>query len=709
ERLRAVLDRLSDKQNVRVHFTGHTDNQPLSAPTREIYATNQGLSESRAATVARLFQAALSLSSDMIETRGYADTRPVASNATAAGMALNRRVEIEVTYDEVAAADDILTETVTAATDQMRVRVINRGIREEGIAGVRLATVEGLVIETDARGRYHIAGVDGGFFERGRNFIVKVDPASLPQSSEFTTENPRVKRITQGLMNQFDFGVRVPRLDAAQRDAATFEFSPSFFEAGETRVRARYAHLLDELVQTLRQTGGGRVVILGDDATSMRLLQKRARVVNRALRDALPDDVRRHVEVLVMAPETERPSVSDVPRESRLKRGIGALLSLFTVNAYAAPPCTLSDCVEDDVAVVRMRGNGPTARAPDAPETGRYRVGLPGGGVIWATEDAASVVPRLSVAGPESFVFDGRAPVTFLAYTNYGAFMESMTLTVYHEADRDRANPLAVLAPNTPPQAFSDFVYFQWDAPALPVSLDARLAYVLQVADAQGRRDETAPGFIQSVSQEQQAEIDEKDRARWDKHVARHGTLPVHLDNDGGLTDRQAHRRLALTYGRSQLVRQNIPLHGARVRLHGADIDPSLGLYVDGHRVPLDHEGQFAAEYLLPVGEHWAEFSIGNDALGYWMKDVPVSVTGNQTFLVALADFTASSSDLNGSLEPLSGNARYGEESLVEGRVAYYLKARIKGKYLLTSQLDSREQQLDDLLGSLDEKDTRNL
>ncbi|MFK8016954.1 MAG: hypothetical protein AB8G17_16115 [Gammaproteobacteria bacterium] len=37
---------------------------------------------------------------------------------------------------------------------------------EVGIPGVRLATVEGLLMETDAYGRYHIAGVDGGFMER---------------------------------------------------------------------------------------------------------------------------------------------------------------------------------------------------------------------------------------------------------------------------------------------------------------------------------------------------------------------------------------------------------------------------------------------------------------------------------------------------------------------------------------------------------------
>ena len=37
-----------------------------------------------------------------------------------------------------------------------------------------------LLIETDAYGRYHLAGVPGGAWERGRNFILKVDPSTLP-------------------------------------------------------------------------------------------------------------------------------------------------------------------------------------------------------------------------------------------------------------------------------------------------------------------------------------------------------------------------------------------------------------------------------------------------------------------------------------------------------------------------------------------------
>ncbi|NOZ15256.1 MAG: DUF11 domain-containing protein, partial [Betaproteobacteria bacterium] len=98
--------------------------------------------------------------------------------------------------------------------------IVNSGLEERGIPGVRIATVEGNIIETDAYGRYHLEGIDVANIARGRNFIMKVDPATLPPRSEFTTANPLVKRITQGVPARFDFGVRLPTAVPAQAGAA---------------------------------------------------------------------------------------------------------------------------------------------------------------------------------------------------------------------------------------------------------------------------------------------------------------------------------------------------------------------------------------------------------------------------------------------------------------------------------------------------------
>ena len=99
--LRGVLDKMRDHLNVRLHFVGHADPQALSASLKAKFGDNVGLSRERAGTVAEYFQRALALPPEAISYEGRGDSQPVASNATEAGRAQNRRVEVEVWYDEI--------------------------------------------------------------------------------------------------------------------------------------------------------------------------------------------------------------------------------------------------------------------------------------------------------------------------------------------------------------------------------------------------------------------------------------------------------------------------------------------------------------------------------------------------------------------------------------------------------------------------------
>jgi type VI secretion system protein ImpK len=74
-----------------VTVVGHTDSVPLS--TSNPLASNQGLSEARARTIAALL-AAGGVPPDRIRSEGRAATEPVAPNDTREGRALNRRVEV---------------------------------------------------------------------------------------------------------------------------------------------------------------------------------------------------------------------------------------------------------------------------------------------------------------------------------------------------------------------------------------------------------------------------------------------------------------------------------------------------------------------------------------------------------------------------------------------------------------------------------------
>ncbi|MEO1573711.1 MAG: OmpA family protein [Pseudomonadota bacterium] len=161
---------------------------------------------------------------------------------------------------------------------------------------------------------------------------------------------------------------------------------------------------------------------------------------------------------------------------------------------------------------------------------------------------------------------------------------------------------------------------------------------------------------------------------------------------------------------RNELEKQNIPMYGSRVRLHGQDVDGNFALQVNDRMVPIDTEGKFAVDYMLPVGEHNLDVEfLDQSCVVRDQADVPVKVDGKHMFIVALADFTASDSSIGGSLEPLSVDDRYDEDFLLEGRMAFYLKGKVKGKYLVTAQLDTREEELSDILDNLDNKDPQQI
>jgi len=101
ESLAGILERMRDRINVRLHLIGHADNRPLSPRLEKIYGDNSGLSRERAGQVAEHFQGSLALPPEAISYEWAGDADPIASNLNEEGRALNRRVEIEVWYDEV--------------------------------------------------------------------------------------------------------------------------------------------------------------------------------------------------------------------------------------------------------------------------------------------------------------------------------------------------------------------------------------------------------------------------------------------------------------------------------------------------------------------------------------------------------------------------------------------------------------------------------
>ena len=119
--LRDILDSMKDRRNVRLHFVGHSDDVKLRGALKERLGDNTGLSRERAGSAAEFFQRALDLPPESISYEGLGENHPLASNATAAGKAQNRRVEIEVWYDEF---EDKLVEKQVVVTEKLnRIKV----------------------------------------------------------------------------------------------------------------------------------------------------------------------------------------------------------------------------------------------------------------------------------------------------------------------------------------------------------------------------------------------------------------------------------------------------------------------------------------------------------------------------------------------------------------------------------------------------------
>jgi len=92
KRIGTVLKDFPEKS---VQVDGHTDNVAIRGVLLKKFPNNQALSKSRAVNVLGILRQG-GVAEARLESTGYADTKPVASNDTEAGRQKNRRVEIVV-------------------------------------------------------------------------------------------------------------------------------------------------------------------------------------------------------------------------------------------------------------------------------------------------------------------------------------------------------------------------------------------------------------------------------------------------------------------------------------------------------------------------------------------------------------------------------------------------------------------------------------
>jgi uncharacterized repeat protein (TIGR01451 family) len=117
---------------------------------------------------------------------------------------------------------------------------------EPGLPGVRVATVKGLLVITDKHGRFHVACADIPDEDIGSNFIMKLDPRTLPTGYRVTTENPRTVRLTRGKLTKLNFG-------AAGTRTVRLDIKDQVFVPGTGKLNANWSAGITKLIAVLER------------------------------------------------------------------------------------------------------------------------------------------------------------------------------------------------------------------------------------------------------------------------------------------------------------------------------------------------------------------------------------------------------------------------------------------------------------------------
>jgi large repetitive protein len=155
---------------------------------------------------------------------------------------------------------------------------------ERGLPAVRLATVNGQLITTDSFGRYHLTCAAVPDARIGSNFVLKVDPRTLPAGYALTQDNPQSIRLTRGKFGEMNFG-------AAATTRTIIKLNSNAFMAGTDTLKADYAQKLAALPSTMSANRPAVLLhyTLGNDedaAAASARLKALARQLETALHDA---------------------------------------------------------------------------------------------------------------------------------------------------------------------------------------------------------------------------------------------------------------------------------------------------------------------------------------------------------------------------------------------------------------------------------------
>jgi len=321
--------------------------------------------------------------------------------------------------------------------------------------------------------------------------------------------------------------------------------------------------------------------------------------------------------------------------------------------------------------------NGPTATAESAPQAPSFADGELDSLDIHIRADGKSTEPSLNVVAVPDVVGPGEA-VRFYGYADYLRWIQRAEVRIFASGESTRSQPLAAF-----PLAFGA-EGTAWSPRLEPGSYN----FVLRVYGEAGTFDETSAKQLRLTEEQPDRLYDDTPEGPWPG------------------------------YGESFRALKNIDVRGVRVLVNGRDVPEGHIVHVLDQEVPVDVDGQFVSAEWVPYGDHQVTVSVESPGGEGLRVERPLHAPDSEWFFVGLADLTVGTSSVNGPADLLSGEGGliedatgtpFDDEVYVNGRAAFYLKGVIRGEYLLTASLDTRDQPLEDILKGLDQKDPQSL
>jgi flagellar motor protein MotB len=298
--------------------------------------------------------------------------------------------------------------------------------------------------------------------------------------------------------------------------------------------------------------------------------------------------------------------------------------------------------------------------------------------------------PRLSIAAyPVAVAMNyGRAgpaasTVRFRMYSNYSSFIALAEIRLFEQQQSLKAEPLEIIT-------IDDAGFAEWQPTAGVLAGPAReLRYLLRVYDWNGNYDETDA------------------RPLWLYREPSPDEAMTAGDEEGADTPP---RELLAAYGENDLARQRITLDGGTVKVQGSGIPEGYTVWVAGRQVPVDPQGKFAAEEILPSGTHTVEVAVLDDEGNGWLYLRDLEFKRKDLFYVGVADLTLSDSRADGPVDLLQGdNVPQPYDSSLDGRLAFYVNGKISDHWKLTASADTREAPVEDLFSNFLDKSPNSL